>query len=152
MARFRLQFKLRQLIKLVALAAVIFALFRTFAGLFVLAIGLLLAGFVIDLARGGKGVLGSMLAGMLGFFGFGAVAFVYDRLFVGKPDDWIISPYALLLSLSLAGLILGVIFGICAWLLVILTSRLGHPYPRHRESCGPIYWRSFDDPQEATRR
>ncbi len=57
MALFRYQFTLRQLIKLVALAAVFFALFRTPAWPFVVAVGLALPGFAIDRARGGAGIL-----------------------------------------------------------------------------------------------
>jgi hypothetical protein len=144
MARFRYQFTLRQLIKLVALADILLALLRTPAWPFILASIVVIPGFAIDRNRGGKGILGAMLSGMMGFLGIGAVVFGYEWLFVDPSYNGIISPFALLLFLALMGLIWGLFFGFWAWLIVSLLPRQIRPVPLQSPSCGPIYWRDLD--------
>jgi hypothetical protein len=58
----RFQFKIRQLIVVVAVCAVCFALLRTPGGVLILYAGVILPGFMIERARGGPGILGGALS------------------------------------------------------------------------------------------
>lgn len=58
----RFQFTIRRLILLVAICAVAFALLRTPFGFLVIAIVMVLPGFLIHRSRGGDGILGGALS------------------------------------------------------------------------------------------
>jgi len=152
MALLRYQFTLRQLIKLVALAAVCFAIFRTPAWPILVAVGLVLPGFAIDRARGGAGLLGAILAGMIGFVGIGITFFVYARLVRHQPYDDLPLLFPVLVFFGLMGLIWGFFVGVWTGLIVFLIHRRSGPEPSQSESCGPIYWRDLEIPHEATNR
>ena len=56
------RFKLRRLIGLVAAWAVFFGLLRTLDWPWIMPIGLVLCGFIIDWAKGGAGILGGAIS------------------------------------------------------------------------------------------
>jgi hypothetical protein len=60
----RFQFTIRQLIALIAICAVAFALLRTPFGFLIIAFALVLPGFLLERARarGGKGIIGGALS------------------------------------------------------------------------------------------
>jgi hypothetical protein len=113
------RFTLGQLIKLIAVLAMFFALLRTPAWPLILAIVPIIPGFALDWSKGGPGLLGSMLAGAIGGLGLGIVILVYSHLFDGSSSGvadlfWLLGGAA---YLSLMGLAWGVCVG--TWLFVI---------------------------------
>ena len=58
----RFQFTIRQLIALIAICAVAFALLRTPFGFLIIAFAVVLPGFLLERARGGKGIIGGALS------------------------------------------------------------------------------------------
>jgi hypothetical protein len=135
MARFRYQFTLRQLIKLVALAAACFGLLRTPAWPFLLAVALVLPGFAIDRARGDAGVLGSILASMIGFVGIGTTLFIYYEWPLRQwLSDGLPLLFLLLVYVGLLGLIWGFFVGVSAGLIVFLVRRRIRPEPSQGKS------------------
>jgi hypothetical protein len=63
----RYRFAIGQLLKSIAILAVLFAVLRTPFWPLVLAIGLVLTGFTVDRTRGGHGINGGMIARGIGF-------------------------------------------------------------------------------------
>jgi hypothetical protein len=61
----RFGFTIRQLLALIAICAVVFALLRTPVGFLVIAVASVLPGFLIQRARGGEGILGGALSAAL---------------------------------------------------------------------------------------
>lgn len=145
MARSRYQFRLHQLIKLVALTAIAFAILRSSGWPLILGVVLVIPGFAIDRARGGVGIVGSIVAGMVGCFGVGMVVFVREWLVSRPSSDGPMLTFGLLILLTLTGLIWGASFGVWAWLIVNLAHSI-RPDPGRDKSSGPIDWRSFEDP------
>ena len=134
----RFRFTLRQLIKLVAVSAVVFALIRTPAWPFILAFGLILPGFTIDRARGGRGILGATLAGMIGFVGTGMVFYALDW-WLSYPESNFNPPFAFFVFLALMGLIWGLFVGLWARLIVSVAHQRTRSKPLQAESYAPIY-------------
>ncbi len=145
----RFRFTIRHLISLIVLEAVVLALIRTPAWPFILAFGLILPGFTIDRARDGSGILGAMLAGMIGFAGTGMVFYALDW-WLSYPESNFNPPFAFFYFLALMGLIWGLSVGLWARLIVSITQQRTRAEPLQAESCGPIYWRSLDDLHEMT--
>jgi uncharacterized PurR-regulated membrane protein YhhQ (DUF165 family) len=61
----RLRFTIRQLIGLIAICAVVFALLRTPFGFVIVPFGFVVPGFLIERARGGDGVMGGAISASL---------------------------------------------------------------------------------------
>jgi hypothetical protein len=146
-ALLRYQFTLRQLIKVVVLAALFFAMFRTPAWPFILAIGLVLPGFAIDRGRGGSGILGAILSGMLGFVGMGTAFYVTEWVLLHRQSNDLPAPFPFLAVLGLMGLAWGLLVGVWAGLVVSIVRRI-RPEPLDEASLGPISWRRLDSSKE----
>jgi hypothetical protein len=142
----RFRFTLGQLLTLVAVSAVAFAMVRTPFWPLLLAIGPVMPGFAIDRARGGPGIIGAMLGGAITFIVFGVALFAYDLLshrsitYVGP------APYFILLVFGLIGLAYGTVVGSVAFGIMLLLGRAVRPVLEPpTESVGPIVWRGFED-------
>jgi hypothetical protein len=132
----RFRFTLGQLIAFVGSMAVLCSLLNTTYWPLTLAIAIVTPGFVLDRSHGGAGILGSMLAGILGFGGLG-LAFYADSYF--KRDASGLGhagPGAWLTYIGLGGLIWGAIFGLCSWSVLFLLGLLNVLRPPKVESGG----------------
>ncbi len=142
----RFRFTLGQLITLIAVSAVAFAVLRTPFWPFVLAIAPVMPGFAIDRARGGPGVIGAMLAGAITFVVIGGVLFAYDLLYSRSIAYDGPAPYFITLVLAIVGLAYGTVVGCVAFGIMLLLGRAVRPvdWPQP-EPLGPIAWRGFED-------
>ncbi len=134
----RLQFTIGQLVRLVAIAA--FTCFMIREGFWlVVAVSVGVApGFVLDRAWGGSGILGSALAGLLGFGAFGVASFFYQHLVTGVPGP---DPSfgTVVTNMAGLGLLSGTLYGVCAWIVYALGGlirRLRTPRPTRPEPDG----------------
>jgi hypothetical protein len=88
----------------------------------------IVAGFVIDRTRGGSGIGGSALFGGLASFGAGIVACASAYSLPGDPTGLMVGgPGPFLLSLVIAGALLGALLGTVLWLAVTQIGRLSRP-------------------------
>ena len=143
----RLRFTIRQLIGLIAICAVVFALLQTPFGFVVVAFGFVVPGFLIERARGGEGVVGgacsaSLIASGLVMAG-SALAFA-----VGPPQFRTLSNAGMIFVGSIAALLMAFVLGIVLSsilyaILKLLQTFLARPLPD--ESIGPIRWIRLDD-------
>ena len=129
------RYTLGQLVAFVAFAAVLCFLLATGNWPVALAIAIVTPGFLLDRRQGGAGILGAMLAGILGFSGLGAAFYLYtwtqgDRSGLGHA-----SPGAWLTYIGLGGLVWGTVFGLCAWTALFLLGLL-KPLKSHGEPRG----------------
>jgi hypothetical protein len=133
MRRFRCQFTIGQLLALVGVSALFCYLLS--AGLWpvIVAIAVVAPGFFLDRAKGGAGVLGAMIAGILGFVGFGIAASIIE----GSSPRPEIGFGTVLTFLGLIGLAFGATFGFCAWLAFFLAGLLNRPKRAKVESSTP---------------
>lgn len=138
MKRPRFRFTIGQLIAAVAACAVLFWLLRTPAWPLVIAIVPVLPGFAVDRARGGSGILGAMLAGviMTTGCGFAFLAYrhrAYGPFLAGDP------PSILWVTLFLAsmGLIWGALVGFEVHMILRLVRAIRR-YGMPGEPGGPI--------------
>jgi hypothetical protein len=130
----RFRFTLAQLIAFVGIVAVFCFLLTTTYWPMTLAIAIVTPGFVLDRRQGGAGILGAMLAGILGFSGLGVAVYAY---FYSKGDAAALGhtgPGAWLTYLGLGGLVWGTIFGLCTWSVLFLLGLLSHRDSPHIES------------------
>jgi hypothetical protein len=142
----RFRFTIRQLIKLVAVSALTFATLRTPIWPVALAIGLIMPGFSIDRARGGLGIIGSMLAGVITFVVFGGAVLVYDYCTVRMITYDSPAPFFILLAFGVGGLAYGTVVGCLAFGIMLLLGQAVRPVAAPQpESLGPIVWRGFQD-------
>jgi hypothetical protein len=142
----RFRFTIRQLIKLVAVSALTFATLRTPIWPVALAIGLIMPGFSIDRARGGLGIIGSMLAGVITFVVFGIALLAYDYYSVRVVAYNSPAPYFILLAFGIGGLAYGSVVGCLAFGIMLLRGQAVRPVDGpSTESLGPIVWRGFED-------
>jgi hypothetical protein len=143
----RFRFTLGQLIKVIACLAFFFALMRTPAGPLILAIVPVVPGFAIDRARGGLGIVGAMLAGLIESLAFGVVLLVYVYIFEHRRLIAFDSPtpIVILLAFGVAGLGWGTLVGLLAWGVLSLLGRPVRPVPPPTDMIGPIAWRGFGD-------
>jgi hypothetical protein len=139
----RFRFTLGQLITFIAALAVLLALLRTPIGPMLLATGLVLGGFALDRARGRPGILGAMLAGLIGSLGLGAVILLEDlhdgRLMFGGA-----APLFILPAFGMVGLAFGLLVGFLALTILFLGGGSAQVAPP-TEPVGPITWRGFED-------
>jgi hypothetical protein len=129
----RLRFTLGQLIAFIGFMAVLCFLLTTYWPM-ALAIAIVTPGFVLDRRQGGAGILGAMLAGILGFGGIGVALFAYFSFKGDASGLGHTGPGAWLTYLGLGGLVCGTIFGLCAWSVLFLLGLLNGRKPRHAES------------------
>jgi hypothetical protein len=137
---------LGQLLMLVAVSAVAFALLRTPVWPAIPALPPILICFAVERALGGRGVLRAMLGGLLTFVGLGVVLFTVSIL-AGVSSNWDSpeSPFSVLLGLAVFGLLIGASVGGLAFLVLLLLGyRDDHVLPPE-EAIGPIVWRGFGD-------
>lgn len=130
----RFRFTLGQLIAFIGLMAVFFFLLTTSHWPITLAIAIVTPGFVLDRRQGGAGILGAMLAGILGFSGVGAAFFAYYYVQGDASGLGHTGPGAWLTYFGLGGLAWGTIFGVCTWSVLLLLGLLKHRKMRHIES------------------
>jgi hypothetical protein len=114
----RFRFTIGQLITLIAVSAVLSAVLRTPFWPLLPAIGIVLGGFTVDRATGGRGVEGATAAGLVGFAVFGPlIAVSWDRSItteLGWPGILILS----LLIFSPMGIVFGFVVGFSSfWVL-----------------------------------
>jgi hypothetical protein len=143
----RFRFTLWQLIKVVACLAVFFAMLRTPAWPFFLAIAPIIPGFALDRARGGPGIFGSMLAGLIEFLGLGLAALIYSRFSFVPGVGPIDSPSLLVgaVFLIVLGLAWGVCIGTWLWMIALLLGMGTGAQPSPAQPIGSIAWRDFGD-------
>ena len=105
----RLQFKLRQLMVLVLVCAVVFALLTTPAVVLVVAVGIVIPGFLIDRLRGYSGVVGGMVSAALAPMGLGIAVYTYDFFTATNSNlaDYLGPPAITLPMIGVAGLAWG---------------------------------------------
>jgi hypothetical protein len=147
------QFTLGQLLKLIAVLAVCFAVIRMPFGPLVLGIGLILAGFASDRVRGGSGFRGGILAGFLGHLALGVFQRVNHQFLFDDPAALGLGLTVFLLMIYvIVGSIWGLLVSIPVWLVVSVnqawsgeepdgdtTARhdLEEPDLRHAQAAGP---------------
>ena len=116
------RYTLGQLAAFVAFAAVLCFLLTTGNWPVALAIAIVTPGFLMDRRQGGAGILGAMLAGILGFSGIGAAFYLYMWLTGDRSGLGHASPGAWLTYIGLGGLAWGTVFGLCAWAVLFLIG------------------------------
>jgi hypothetical protein len=149
------QVSLRQSMKWVALCAGLFAMMRTPAWPMVLTTAPVVLGFAIDRARGGAGILGAVLAGIVEFVGIGLAFYVYTY-FVFHPEggtgkdisNGLPPVFVAVVFLAAIGVVWGLMVGPWLWLIVFLTGRDVRFGPLRGEAYGPIVWHGLDRPDE----
>jgi hypothetical protein len=120
------RFTLWQLTALIAVCAMSFALLRWYSWIMLIATAIVLRGFAYDRARGGSGILGAMLAGIVLFVCFLSAfnAYLYFTGGSGVFED--ASPGTVITFVGLLGLSWGAFVGLFAWIIVFaLGHRLG---------------------------
>ena len=142
--RFRLT--LFQIMALVAICAVLLSTIPPAIWLLVPAILIVIPGFTIDRARGGPGIVGAMVAGVVGFLGFGIAILTYLCLFRGLKVFDSPAPFVMTLALGIAGLAWGAVVGFWAWMILGLMGKGVRSGPVEGESIGPIVWHGLDEP------
>jgi hypothetical protein len=149
----RFRFTIRQLIALIAICAVAFALLRTPFAFLVIALALVLPGFLIERARGGEGILGgaisaSLIVAFLGVLALGIAIAVSDRSHprFNSIGDALLQSATFLFFVSLVAFLLGWLLS-CLLYAIVKRSRTIPKRPLLDESCGPIRWRPLHDGQ-----
>jgi hypothetical protein len=108
----RIQFTLGQLMGLILVCAVVFAALSTPFAIFVVAIGIVVPGFIIDRFRGGAGIVGGMISASIVLVGLGLAAYTF---FYFNPDPVILAylgpPILTLPILGIAGAVWGALTG-----------------------------------------
>jgi hypothetical protein len=103
-------------------------------------------GFSIDRARGGPGIIGSMLAGVVTFVVFGMAVLAYDYCTARMIAYESPAPFFILLAFGVGGLAYGSVVGCLAFGIMLLLGRAVRPGPEPlAEPLGPICWRGFED-------
>jgi hypothetical protein len=143
----RFRVTLGQLVKLIAVLAIFFALLRTPAWPLILAIVPIIPGYAIDRAKGGPGLIGSMLAGAIEGLGVGIVTLLSSHLFYrsssGFPDlFWLLVGAA---YLSMIGLAWGVCVGTWLFMIALLLGLRPGADPSPAEPIGRTILRDLED-------
>jgi hypothetical protein len=133
----RYQFKIRHLLVMVALCAVLFALLRTPFAALALAFAAALPGFFIERARGGAGILGAafstcIIASLL------AVVVMAPFVVHGASLGDVVHGFMIFIFYGLpSGFICGLLCGAVLW---TIAPQLGYMFgtPVLDESCAPI--------------
>jgi uncharacterized PurR-regulated membrane protein YhhQ (DUF165 family) len=139
----RLRFTIRQLLGLIAICAVTFALLRTPFGFVLVPVGFVVPGFLIGRARGGDGVIGgaisaSLIAGGLMLAG-SALAFALRPFHERTPWNAFGLVIVGSIAVSLMAFVLGVVLSSILYaILKLIQTLLERPY--QDESNGSIRW------------
>jgi hypothetical protein len=139
------RFRLGRMMCLIAVFAVLLAAMPPRMWPVVPAILIVIPGFVIDRIRGGPGIVGSMVAGSIGFACFGVAVCAY----LSVRRQWNVfetpGPLVMILALGIAGLAWGTVVGFWTWMILGLLGAGVRPGPVLEESVGPIVWRGLDE-------
>jgi hypothetical protein len=146
------RFRLGRMMSLIAVCALLLAAMPPRMWPVVPAILIVIPGFVIDRIRGGPGIVGSMVAGSIGFACFGVAVCAYLSL----SRQWNVfetpGPLVMILALGIAGLAWGTVVGFWTWMILGLLGVGIRPGPMPKESVGPIVWRGLDEPGRSNAR
>jgi hypothetical protein len=143
----RIRLTLGQLVKLIALCALVLAMLRTSAAPWIVLLGAILPGFLIGRAKGGTGIEGGTLSGCLVSAGFGIVICAYFYLYP-EPGVFLVGgPVFFIANLSVIGTISGALVSaaLCG---MIKMARPFYQKPLTDDACGRIVWRRLDDCRE----
>jgi hypothetical protein len=127
------QFTIGQLLKQIAIWAVVFAAIRTHLWPLLLPIGFVLAGFAIDRSRGGPGIRGAIGAGVILIMGFGIITLAHDCYSRGMMADIPRRLFGILLILPIMGLAFGFLVGYLAVGVLLIVgggTKTRHPARR----------------------
>lgn len=141
----RFRFTIRQLIALIAICAVVFALLRTPFGFLVIAFGSVLPGFLIERARGGAGILGGALSACFIVCAGGlAIAVLSGSPPVSNLGDAILKLCSFLYFVSFYGFICGAILStvLCGIFALMRSVLKNHSQD---QTCGPIRRHRLDN-------
>ncbi len=146
--RIRFRLTIRQLLKLVAVVALMMTLLRLPVWQFLMLITPITWGLAIHRSRRGQGPLVVMQAVLVVFVGMGIISILL------QPWSRIRSPVevlVLLLLCTLAGLVLGAIVGGLGFLILLLLRRPVRPVegPPQIEEVAPIAWRGLCNDQRS---
>lgn len=135
----RLRLTLGQLIKLVALLAVGFAVVRTPFGPLVLGGGIILVGFAIDRAHGGAGFRGGILASVLGYGCLGLFQRVTHQFLFDAPSapTFGATLFGLMLYI-IVGAIVGFAVSLPAWMVLSVNQSWSGEGPGDNDRPEPV--------------
>jgi hypothetical protein len=131
--RRRIQFTLRQLMGLVLVCGVVFALLSTPIGPIVAAIVIVLPGFVIDRWRGGNGTFGGMVSATLALVFLQIATFAYYAVNPNPVVTDYLGPFLLALVVIVIG---GIIWGAMSSALFQLVILMAKTYTRKQRPEG----------------
>jgi hypothetical protein len=141
MGNSRIQFTLGQLLGVVVVCAIVFAALSTPFAIFVVAIGIVAPGFIIDRFRGGTGIVGGMISASIVLVGLGIAGYTYFYL---NPDPEILAylgpPPLTLFMLGTAGVAWGALAGTVMDVIIIIKNSYKIEHPIIDESCPLIVW------------
>jgi hypothetical protein len=141
----RYRFTIGQLIKLIAALAVLFTVLRTPFWPLVVGIGMILAGFARDRAKGGAGFFGAMVAGTIGFPCVGVAFYVCLQLLDQShsfdfPGLVVLGFYG-----GVIGWAVGTVVGYWTWMIIDHFGKVIRPRVGAQGRIAPIVWRGFED-------
>ncbi len=137
----RIQFTLGQLMGLIGVCAVVFAALSTPFEIFVVALGIVVPGFIIDRFKGGSGIVGGMISASITLVGVGIAAYAY---FYFNPDPALLAYLGTpILTLPMLG-VAGAVWGALAGTLIDVCLHIKNSYktgtPLIDESSSLIAW------------
>jgi hypothetical protein len=137
----KMQFSLGQLMRLIAVCAVVFAALSTPFALFVVAIGIVVPGFLFDRLRGGAGILGAMVSAAVVLVILGIAGYTYYYL---HPDpallDYLGPPALTLFMLGIAGVVWGAMVGTILDVVLLTAKSYSNAKPVTDDASPPIVW------------
>jgi hypothetical protein len=137
----RIQFTLGQLMGLILICALVFAALSTPFAIFVLAIGIVVPGFLYDRFRGGAGIVGGMVSAALVLVALGIAAYTYCYF---NPDPALLAylgpPILTLLMLGVAGAVWGAMAGTLIDVIIVTKDSYKKENPMIDESSALIVW------------
>ncbi len=137
----KMQFTLGQLMGVIAVCAVVFAALLTPFALFVVAIGIVAPGFLIDRFRGGAGILGAMISASVVLVILGIACYAYYYL---HPDpvllDYLGPPALTLFMLGTAGVVWGAMVGTILDVALLTARSYSNAEPLTDDESPLIVW------------
>ena len=146
-----MQFTIAQLVRLIVVLAIVFAILRIPGAAIAVALCAVLSvfvlpGFIINRRGGGSGLKGGVISGAVSFVGLGAALLLYVVLTPsGSAPLLVFDPIWYFGSLAVAGAICGIVISIPLYLIVEHIIGTDHTYrgPPTDDTCGPIHWHEF---------
>jgi hypothetical protein len=137
----RTQFTLGQLMGLILTCALVFAALSTPFAIFVLAIGIVVPGFLIDRFRGGAGIVGGMISAAMALVGLGIAVYAYEYF---DPDpamlDYLGPPILTLFMIGTAGAVWGALAGTLIDVMILIKKSYETQNPMVEDSSRLIVW------------